>query len=176
VWDPNPYDPGFWASEDSTCFRPLSYRDRKKGCTDYITVCVCPSRMPIYIDNRYDIIWVNTFGFDIDSYQRYLEVFLVYVPKVGSCDPNLSCPCVCVSPLVIVVFLKQIYETWHIYHGTWAHLNGLLLKFLPSLSVSVCVLFLSLEGNGSLSTSQISVLGNGSGKYIPNIGARQRLG
>jgi hypothetical protein len=33
----------------------------------------------------------------------------------------------------------NLYETWYAYHGTWAHLNGVLHKSLPSVCVSVCV-------------------------------------
>jgi hypothetical protein len=44
----------------------------------------------------------------------------------------------------------NLYETWYVYHGTWAHLNGTLHKSLPSVFVSVYVSHLSLLGNGSL--------------------------
>jgi hypothetical protein len=33
----------------------------------------------------------------------------------------------------------SLYETWYVYHGTWAHLNSVLRKFLPSVSLSVCI-------------------------------------
>jgi hypothetical protein len=29
------------------------------------------------------------------------------------------------------------HETWYVFHGTWAHLNGVLHKSLPSVCVSV---------------------------------------
>jgi hypothetical protein len=57
----------------------------------------------------------------------------------------------------------NLYETWHVYHGNWAHLGGVLHKSLPSVCVSVCVSLLSLLGNGSV-------------KCLPPFGARQRLG
>jgi hypothetical protein len=31
----------------------------------------------------------------------------------------------------------NLYETWHVYHGTWAHLNGVLHKSLPSVCLYV---------------------------------------
>jgi hypothetical protein len=34
--------------------------------------------------------------------------------------------------------LTNLYETWHVYHGTWCHLRGVLHKSLPSLRVSPC--------------------------------------
>jgi hypothetical protein len=48
-------------------------------------------------------------------------------------------------------------------HGTWLHLNDVHHKSLPLVCVSVCVSLLSLKGNGSV-------------KYFPPFGARQRLG
>jgi hypothetical protein len=44
-----------------------------------------------------------------------------------------------------------LYEAWHVYHGTWAHLNCVLHKSLPSVCDSMCIL-LSLLGNGSVKT------------------------
>jgi hypothetical protein len=46
----------------------------------------------------------------------------------------------------------NLYETWYVYHGTWAHLNGVFHKSLPSVCVPVCVSLLSLLGNGSVKT------------------------
>jgi hypothetical protein len=46
----------------------------------------------------------------------------------------------------------NVYETWYPYHGTWAHLNGVLRKFLRPVCVSICVSPLSLLGNGSVNT------------------------
>jgi hypothetical protein len=51
--------------------------------------------------------------------------------------------CVYVSPL-------STFENWYVYHGSWAHLNGVLHKSLPS--VCVCI-SLSLLGNGSVKKS-----------------------
>jgi hypothetical protein len=33
----------------------------------------------------------------------------------------------------------SLYKTWCAYHGTWAHLNSILHKCLPSVCVFVCV-------------------------------------
>jgi hypothetical protein len=64
------------------------------------------------------------------------------------------CQCVCVSPLSDFECLNQ--SLWNlvctVFHGTWAHLNGVLHKSLPSVCVSVFVSPLSLLGNGSLNT------------------------
>jgi hypothetical protein len=45
----------------------------------------------------------------------------------------------------------NLYETWYVYHGTWAHLNDVLHKSLhQSVCVCVCmfVFLLMLQGNG----------------------------
>jgi hypothetical protein len=55
-----------------------------------------------------------------------------------------SCRCVCVS-------LPSRFQ-WCVYHGTWAHLSGLLHKSLPSVCVSVYECLLSFLGNGSVFT------------------------
>jgi hypothetical protein len=49
--------------------------------------------------------------------------------------------------------LTNVYETWCVYHGTWAHLNGVLHKSFPSVCVSLCVSPLSVLCNGSVNTS-----------------------
>jgi hypothetical protein len=46
----------------------------------------------------------------------------------------------------------NLYETWYVYHGTWAYLSGALHKCLPSVCVSVNVSLLSLLGNGKVYT------------------------
>jgi hypothetical protein len=52
------------------------------------------------------------------------------------------------SPLC--VHPRQLLNAWTKYYDTWAHLNGILHKSLPSVCVSVCVSLLSLIGNGSV--------------------------
>jgi hypothetical protein len=50
--------------------------------------------------------------------------------------------CLCVSVFPPHQYLKawtKLYETWYVYHGTWAHLKGVLHKSLPWISVSLCV-------------------------------------
>jgi hypothetical protein len=64
---------------------------------------------------------------------------LAYFPyfekmKVGLCD--LHAVCVSPSPKLWNGW-TGLHETW--YHGTWAHLNGLLHKSAPSVHVSICV-------------------------------------
>jgi hypothetical protein len=52
----------------------------------------------------------------------------------------------------------SLYETWYVYHDTWAHVSGVLHKSLTSVCVSVCVSFLlflgkrSFLGNSSVNT------------------------
>jgi hypothetical protein len=63
--------------------------------------------------------------------------------------------CVCYEslypPILSSVSLDQFfYETWYVYYGTSARLNGVLHKSLPL--VHVCVSLLSLLGNGSVKT------------------------
>jgi hypothetical protein len=60
------------------------------------------------------------------------------------------CLCVCVSPLLTSECLNQSYETRYVYHGIWAHLNGVLHKCLPSVWVSVKCIHLPLVDNGSV--------------------------
>jgi hypothetical protein len=53
-----------------------------------------------------------------------------------------SCLCVCLSlypPYQILNAWTNLYETWYVYHGTWAHFNGVLHKSLQSVCVSICV-------------------------------------
>jgi hypothetical protein len=77
------------------------------------------------------------------------------------------CPCVCESnhPLWQLNLWTKLYETWYVRvcHGTWAHLNVLFYKCLPSVSVSACISLLSLLSKGSV-------------KCILPFTARQRLG
>jgi hypothetical protein len=60
-----------------------------------------------------------------------------------------SCLCVWVSPYQLRIVQTNLYEIWYIYHGTWAHLNGILHKSLPSVSIYM-YMRLSLRGNGSV--------------------------
>jgi hypothetical protein len=60
--------------------------------------------------------------------------------------------CLCIpSPNHLPNALTNFYEIWCVHHGTWAHLNGLLYKSLPS--VCVYVYSLPLLGNGSVTRS-----------------------
>jgi hypothetical protein len=76
------------------------------------------------------------------------------------------CSCVCIPPPPSHYLLNawtKLYETWYVYHGNWAHVSGILHKFLPSVFVSVYVSLLPLQGNDSV-------------RFIPSFGARQQLG
>jgi hypothetical protein len=52
--------------------------------------------------------------------------------------------CLLIFPYYILNAWTNLYRTWYAYQGTWAHLNGVLHKSLPSVCVSVCVSLLSL--------------------------------
>jgi hypothetical protein len=58
-------------------------------------------------------------------------------------------------------------ETWYVYHGTWAHLNGVLHKSIPSVCVSVCVSLLSLLGKGFVKCIPPLVFRQQLGKHVP---------
>jgi hypothetical protein len=62
------------------------------------------------------------------------------------------CPYVCLSPYQLLNAWTSLYETWYVYRGTWAHLNGVLYKSLPLVYVAVCVSLQLLLGNGSVKT------------------------
>jgi hypothetical protein len=55
----------------------------------------------------------------------------------------------------------NLYETWYVCYGTWAHLNGVCLKSLPSVSVSVCILIVArqrLSENVTASTNTCATI------------------
>jgi hypothetical protein len=60
-------------------------------------------------------------------------------------------PCCLCFPPSSSEYLTNLYETWCVQHGTWAHLNGVLHKYLQTLCVSICIP-LTLLGNGSVNT------------------------
>jgi hypothetical protein len=64
--------------------------------------------------------------------------------------------CLSVNPPPINFFEYRNQSLWNlyvrVYNGTWAHFNGVLHESLPSDYVSVRVSFLSLLGNGSVTT------------------------
>jgi hypothetical protein len=65
--------------------------------------------------------------------------------KVDLWDPHAVC----------VSFESLNQSLWNfVYHGIWAHLNGVLHKSLSSVCESVCVFPVSLLGNGSVKTLQ----------------------
>jgi hypothetical protein len=76
--------------------------------------------------------------------------------------------------MYICMYIMYVYG---MYHGTWAHLNGMLHKSLPfSLCVYMCIplsflgnrsvkIALSLLGNSSVKIL-LSLLGNGSVKTL----------
>jgi hypothetical protein len=72
--------------------------------------------------------------------------FLAYFPYFEINNSRLirssCCLYFCLSVYSPYQFLNawtNLYETWYVYDGTWAQLNGILHKFFPSVCVSVCV-------------------------------------
>jgi hypothetical protein len=47
-------------------------------------------------------------------------------------SPSCLCVCLCI-PLLNLNSWKNLCETWYVYHGTWAHLNGVIKISLPSV-------------------------------------------
>jgi hypothetical protein len=43
------------------------------------------------------------------------------------------CLCVYVSPHQSLNVWTYLYETWYVYHGTWAYLNGVYLYVYPPI-------------------------------------------
>jgi hypothetical protein len=72
--------------------------------------------------------------------------------KVGLWGHYAVCVSVNPPPNQLMNAWTSLSETRYVYHGTWAHLNGVLYKSLPSVCVPVCVSLLSLLGNGSVNT------------------------
>jgi hypothetical protein len=61
----------------------------------------------------------------------------------------------CVSPPPTYQLLNvwtNPYETWYVYHATWAHINGVLHKSLSWVCMSVCLSLPPLLGSGSVKT------------------------
>jgi hypothetical protein len=69
--------------------------------------------------------------FSLLAYFSYFEKKI----KVDVCGRHA----VWVSPHKLLNGGTNLYETWYLCHGTWVHLNGVCLKSIPLVSVSVCV-------------------------------------
>jgi hypothetical protein len=69
----------------------------------------------------------------------FLDYFLILKKiKVGLWD--LYAVCVSVNSLHwLSNAWTNLHETWYVYHGTWADLNGLLHESLPSVCVCICI-------------------------------------
>jgi hypothetical protein len=97
-----------------------------------------------------------------------LTQFLVYFPYFEKNESRLvrspCCLCVCQSPpYKLLNAWTNLYETWYVYYGTWTHLNCILHKSFPSVSVPLYV-------------SVFSLLGKGSVKCMPPFVSRELLG
>jgi hypothetical protein len=56
--------------------------------------------------------------------------------------------CLCIPSYQLVYAWTNLYGTWYVYNGTWAHPNDVFKKNIVSLCVCMCIP-LSLLGNGS---------------------------
>jgi hypothetical protein len=76
----------------------------------------------------------------IEDARWNVELFLAYFhyfeKKVGLCDYHAVCVCV-YPPYKLLNGWTTLYETWYVYHGTWAHINGVVHKSLPSVCVPI---------------------------------------
>jgi hypothetical protein len=61
-----------------------------------------------------------------------------------------SCLCVCIPCINFWMSEPIVMKLVILYHGTWAHLNNVLHKWIPSVCVYICILL--LLGNGSVKT------------------------
>jgi hypothetical protein len=50
---------------------------------------------------------------------------------------SLCVSCLCVPHYQLLNAWTNLYETWYLYHGTWAYLNGVLHKSLPSVCMYI---------------------------------------
>jgi hypothetical protein len=70
------------------------------------------------------------------------------IRKVGLWDHVAVC--LCILSFKLLNAWTNLYETWNVYHSTWALLNGRIKKIPPiSLCLCMCIL-LSFLGNGSV--------------------------
>jgi hypothetical protein len=101
----------------------------------------------VWIEGRVSRSVISLFGAILyEFFTRRVSPFISLLSLFKKIKVGFWDLCVCVSPYQLLNVSTNIYETWCVYHGTWAHFNGVLLK---SLCVPVCV---SLLGNGSANT------------------------
>jgi hypothetical protein len=58
-------------------------------------------------------------------------------------DSAITLLCVCMrnSPYQVSNAWTSLYETWYVSHDTWAHLNDVQHKSLPSVRVCMCMAY-----------------------------------
>jgi hypothetical protein len=64
---------------------------------------------------------------------------LAYYPKVSLYDLHAVCVSVNHPSVLTSEYIINFYETWYVYYETWANLNGVLHKSLPSVFVCLYV-------------------------------------
>jgi hypothetical protein len=87
-------------------------------------------------------------------------------------------PCCLYIPHKVSNAWNNLYETWYMYYGNWAHFNGVLRESLLTVCVSVCVSFLSLLGKGSANCIPPFIVRQRLGKHVPastNTGNNRRI-
>jgi hypothetical protein len=96
----------------------------------------------IILSSTLNLQWsLCSYGFATEVLYAVLifSLFLLFWKKKES---KLMWSSSCLSvypPYQLLKAWVSFYETWYVYHGTWAHLKCLLHKFLPSVCVSICV-------------------------------------
>jgi hypothetical protein len=137
----------------------------KYNCRENAVLSGTSSLRPLAL-SRYPELWLSLQG-DINFSSTRLKKktsslsfillllfafsFFSYPPKIGIWNFHAVCVSGC-PPYRLLNALTNLYETWYVYHNTWAHFSGVLPKSLPSICVTVWISLLSLLGNGSVNT------------------------
>jgi hypothetical protein len=119
----------------------LSWRD-PSACTDAVLHLVHCLRCSRYTSRAQIISWIfsPSFYFIIVSPLRFLGLFLPlsFLPTLVKKAYVITMLSV-YRPYQLQNGWTKLYATRYVYHGTWAHLNGVLHKSLPSVCVCVCI-------------------------------------
>jgi hypothetical protein len=105
-----------------------------------------PGRAVHVINNDSKISWTA----QIIPVLSCQPTFLTLKKKAGFCDRHALCVSV-YPPYQLLNGWINLYETWYVYHDTWAHSKAYIIN--PSQSVYLYVYPVSLLGNGSVNQS-----------------------
>jgi hypothetical protein len=118
-------------------------QDRTWNCNSYKTTAYIktPDRHHAYMKLTIQTGVRLFFDTDVSQYeaQHWYCVIKFSIPVYFSLLSLLMRSPFCVSvypPHQVLKAWTNHYETWCVYHGTWAHLNGVLHKTLPPVCVS----------------------------------------